>query len=573
MSDAGNSGGRGAPWAERAVPAIGWIRRYRRADLAGDLSGGLIVGVMLVPQGMAYAMLAGLPPVVGLYASLVPLVVYAAFGSSRHLAVGPVAMLSLLVLANVAPLAEPGSAEYVELVLLLTLLAGTVQFLMGLARMGFLANYLSQGVITGFTAGAAVLIGLSQLKHLLGVPLADGHSAPMLVWEAARRLDETHVLTLALGLAGVAMLLILQRKTPRFPGAMLFVAIATLLVYVLGLDRQGVAIVGEVPHGLPPLTLPAVDSARAALLAPAALTIVFIGFIESIAVAEHIATRERYRVDPNQELRALGLANLAAAFTSGYVVTGGFSRTAVNYRTGTRTPLASVATAAVIGLTLLLLTPLFYYLPRAALGAIVIAAVAGLVDVGAARRTFRVKKGDGIALVLTFLLTLGAGPEAGVLGGVGVSLALYIWRTSHPRITELGYVESEGVFRCLQRYPEAKTSPGVLIVRIDAALYFANMGFVEQWLRNRLHANHDLQWVVVDMSGVNDVDATAAERLVTLMEDYRGHGVRFALAGTKGPVRDLLRRVDWPEHVGAPRSYASIRQALRATRAEEPRER
>ncbi len=569
MSDDGDSNGRGARWLERALPATGWLRRYRRADLAGDLSGGLIVGVMLVPQGMAYAMLAGLPPVFGLYASLVPLIVYAAFGSSRHLAVGPVAMLSLLVLANCAPLAEPGSAEYVHLVLLLTLMTGATQFLMGLARMGFLANYLSHGVITGFTAGAAVLIGLSQLKHLLGVPLADGQSAPLLVWEAARRIGETHVVTLVIGLAGVAMLLILQRKTPRFPGAMLFVVVATLLVYILGLDRHGVAVVGEVPHGLPPLTLPAVDGARVALLAPAALTIVFIGFIESIAVAEHIATRQRYRVDPNQELRALGLANLAATFTSGYVITGGFSRTAVNYRAGARTPLASLVTASVIGLTLLLLTPLFYYLPRAALAAIVIAAVSGLIDVGAARRTFRVKKADGFAIVLTFLLTLGVGPEAGVLGGVAFCLALFIWRTSHPRISELGYVESEGVFRCLPRYPEAQTSPGVLLVRIDAALYFANMRFVEQWLRNRLHADHDVRWVVIEMSGVNDVDATAAEMLAELMKDYVEHGVRFAFAGTKAPVRDLVGRVDWPEKVGEPRNYASVRQALEAIVANE----
>jgi SulP family sulfate permease len=551
------------------MPAIGWLRRYRRADLAGDLSGGLIVGVMLVPQGMAYAMLAGLPPVVGLYASFVPLVVYAAFGSSRHLAVGPVAMLSLLVLTNCAPLAEPGSAEFIQLVLLLTLMAGALQFVLGLARMGFLANYLSHGVITGFTAGAAVLIGLSQLKHLLGVPLADQHSAPMLVWEAALRIGEAHTLTLVIGLGGVGVLLLLQRKAPRIPAAMLVVIIATLLVYTLGLDRHGVAIVGEVPHGLPPLVLPGLDAARAVLLVPAALTIVFIGFIESIAVAEHIATRERYRVDPNRELRALGMANLAAAFTSGYVVTGGFSRTAVNYRAGARTPLASFITAGVIALTLLLLTPLFRYLPRAALAAIVIAAVAGLIDVGATRRTFRVKKADGFAIVLTFLLTLGAGPEAGVLGGVGYCLALFIWRSSHPRITELGYVESEGVFRSTARYPEAKTWPGVLLVRIDASLYFANMGFVEQWLRRRLNADQNLRSVILDMSGVNDVDASATETLAELMKDYVAHGVRFALAATKGPVRDLLQRVEWPEDVGEPRNYASIQQALDAVGTEE----
>jgi len=552
-------------WGLRSiVPAVGWLRSYHRGDLPRDLSAGLIVGVMLVPQGMAYAMLAGLPPVVGLYASLAPVAVYALFGSSRHLAVGPVAIVSLVVLAKCSTLATPGSPEYVRIVLLLCLMVGALEVLLGLLRMGFVVNFLSHAVISGFTSAAAILIGLSQLKHLLGVPLSSHETIVSLVPDLARHLRHTHPATLAVGLASLAALVALRRILPRFPAPIAVVAVSIVLSYALGLAAAGVRTVGVVPSGLPAPTAPALDIQVAGSLLPAAVTIVFVGFIESISVAQLIATKERYRIDANQELKALGLANIAAALLSGYPVTGGFSRTAVNHQAGARTGLASLVTAATVLLTVLLLTPLFRHLPNAVLAAIVVVAVVGLIDLRTPRRLFGIKRASGGCLVLTFVGTLALGVEAGVLLGVAFSLGLFVWRSAHPHTAEVGFVEEEGVFRNIARYPEARTYPGVMILRIDASLYFANMRFLEDLLRERLHQKPDTRWVLLDFSGVNDIDAVAVETLERLMEGYGEHGIAFAFAGAKGPVRDVLARAGWTDRFGDRVRYTSLTHALQA---------
>jgi len=547
---------------ERVFPAWDWLRHYRRNDLAGDLSAGAVVAVMLVPQGMAYAMLAGLPPVVGLYASTAPLLVYALFGSSRQLAVGPVAMVSLVVVAKCSTLAKPGSPEYVALALLLCLMVGVLQVAMGLLRLGFVMNFLSHAVVSGFTSAAAILIGLSQLKHLLGIPLPTHHSVFVLIRHTSQQVGHTHPTTLAIGLASLVVLFVLKSRLPRFPAAIVVVAAATLLSWLLRLDTHGVKIVGAVQGGFPALSVPGVDAKAIGALVPAALTIFFVGFLESISIAQVVATRERYRVDANQELKALGLANVAAAFFSGYPVTGGLSRTAVNYQAGARTGLASVFSAAFVLLALLLLTPLFHYLPNTVLAAVVIAAVAGLVDIRTARRMFHLKPCDGWMLVLTFVGTLVLGVEQGVLLGVVVSLLLFIWRSSHPHTAELGYLEREGVFRNIARHPEAAVLPQTLIVRVDASLYFANMSFLEDWLRAHVHARPDTRWILMDMSGVNDIDAVAIEALERLMDGYREHSIEFAFAGMKGPVHDLVARARWDKMLGKRVAYLSLRHAL-----------
>lgn len=547
----------------RVFPAWEWLRGYRRADLAGDLTAGLVVAVMLVPQGMAYAMLAGLPPVVGLYASTVPLAAYALFGSSRHLAVGPVAMVSLVVAARCSAIVpEAGSPDYVRLVLLLSLMVGALQVAFGLLRMGFFVNFLSHAVISGFTAAAAILIALSQLKHLLGIPLPPHHTALGLLDAAARGLGATHPATLAVGLGSIGALVLLKRLAPRFPSAIAVVAAGTLLSWLLGLDARGVKLVGAVPGGLPGLSPPELSLRDAALLFPAALTIVFVGFIESISIAQVIAVKERYKVSANRELVALGLANVAAGLFSGYPVSGGFSRTAVNHQAGARTPIASLAAAAVVLLTLIALTPLFRFLPNAVLGATVIVAVASLVDLRTPRRLFAVKRSDGWALAAAFAGTLALGVQAGVLLGAALSIALFVWRSAHPHTAELGYLPGQGVFRNVARFPEAKTFPEALIVRVDASLYFANMSFLEDWLHRRLHERPAVRWVIMDMSGVNDIDAVAIESLERLMEGYRDHGIQFAFAGMKGPVRDLVARAGWQERHGKRIGYMAIEQAL-----------
>ncbi len=555
-------GNRPGPVAERVLPALSWLRGYRRTDLPGDLTAGLTTGFMLVPQAMAYALLAGLPPSVGLYASTVPLVAYALFGSSRQLAVGPVAMVSLLVAAGISELATPGTPEYARYAALLALMVGLAQVALGLVRLGFLTNFISHAVITGFTAAAAIVILLSQVKHLLGVKIEPTESTLRLVAELWGQLPQTHWLALLVGAASIAVLVVLRARFPRFPAAMVVVLAATLLTWGLGLSRQGLPIVGEVPAGLPPFALPDLNPAAVSQLAVAALTILFVGYLESVSIAKMIAARERYRIYPDQELVALGMANVVAGLFSGYPVTGGFSRTAVNYQSGARTGLAALVTAALVALTLILLTPLFRHLPQAALAAVVVTAVVGLIDVRGMRQLFRLKPADGWVATVTFATTLGVGVEAGILTGVALSLLQFIWRSSHPHIAELGYVPAEGAYLNIRRFPEAIQHPDVLILRIDAALYFANMGFIETRLRQCLAERPETRWVVLDLSGVNDIDASAVHALEELMASHREREITFVFAAMKGPVRDVIARAGWDSTTGYWQECHSVRDAL-----------
>ena len=550
---------------EKIVPAYQWIRTYRLSNLKGDVLAGVTVAIMLVPQGMAYAMLAGLPPVMGLYASMIPIIVYALFGSSRHLAVGPVAVVSLLVFAANSRIAQPGSGEYIANVLLLSLMVGIIQLLFGILRMGFLVNFISGAVISGYTSAAAIVIWSSQLKHLFGIKLSSTHSVFHTLVELSKNLGQTNLITLVIGLASIAVLLFLKKKFPLFPASILVVVGGTSLVYFLGLYKLGVQTVGEVPRGLPLFSIPAFSFGYLRSFFPTAMTISFVGYMESIAVAETIAAKQRYKINPNQELIGLGLANIVGCFFSCYTVTGGFSRTAVNYQAGARTALASIITAVLVTVTLFFLTPLFYYLPNVVLAAIITVAVLGLIEIHEAKYLFRVKKENWFVLLLTFICTLALGIVYGILIGVAFSLLLFIWRSSHPHTAVLGYMEQEGVFRDIKRYPEAKTFPNALILRVDASLYFANMEFVEDLLLRSIEEEPDLRWVIFDLSGVNDMDAVAAHNLDELMEIYQERNVRFAFAGMKGPVRDLVARAGWNEKYGELINDPSIEQVLRRT--------
>jgi sulfate permease, SulP family len=547
----------------RSVPAVAWLRNYRRSDLGGDVTAGFTVAVMLIPQGMAYAMLAGLPPVIGLYASTVPLIVYALFGTSRQLAVGPVAIVSLLTFTGISALAEPGSGRFVALAAMLALMTGVIQWVLGVLRGGFVVNFLSHAVISGFTSAAAIVIGVSQLRQLLGVDLRSGGWTPGIVYEAATRLGEANPYTLGVGLLSTVGLLLGSRLSRRLPIALLVVALATIATWLLGLHERGVRIVGAVPQGLPAPSLPLLDAQAAGLLLVTAVTISFVGFMESFAVGKSLARREKYGIEANQELKALGLANVAAGFFSGFPVTGGFSRSAVNYQAGARTGLASLLTALLILLTLLAFTSLFFYLPTAALAAIILVAVYRLIDVGEAVHLFRLKPADGWTLVVTFATTLLVGIEAGILVGVGFSLLVFIWRSAYPHSARLGYLERERVFRNVSRYPEVVTYPGTLILRVDASLYFANTQFLENTLRRALVEQPDLRHLVLDFAGVNDMDAMALDSLEELIGELEVKGVGVWIAAMKGPVRDVTARAGWPEKFGRRTRHYSVESALR----------
>jgi sulfate permease, SulP family len=549
---------------ERVIPAAGWLGRYDRRDLPRDLIAGAVVAVMLIPQGMAYALLAGLPAVVGLYAATVPLALYALFGTSRQLAVGPVAIVALLTLTGASQVAAPGTSEFLAAAALLALMVGALQLILGLLRAGFVVNFLSHAVVSGFVSAAAIVIALSQLGPLLGLRLDATQGVVPLLASALARIGDVDGVTAALGVGSIAILLLLRRVLPRLPGPLLVVVLGTLVAFAFDLGGRGVSIVGTVPQGLPGLALPVIGLDTLSALLPAALTISFVGFMESFAVAKAIASKEGYEIDANRELVGLGVANLGAGAFATMPVTGGFSRSAVNYGAGARTPLASLVTAALIVLTLLFFTPLFHFLPHAVLAAIVIVAVIGLVDLAEPARLFRLKPVDGWTLVLTVVATLTVGIEAGILLGVAFSLLVFVWRSAYPHTAELGYLPRLGAYRNVQRYEEAERYPGTLILRVDASLYFANMAFLTNLMSRYLAERPELRYVLFDFSGVNDIDAVALHTLEGLTASLTSRGIEVHVAAMKGPVRDLTARAGWPLRFGGRIEHLSVAHAVTA---------
>ena len=545
----------------KQIPLVASLRGYSRVDLRGDLSGGLTTAVMLVPQAMAYAMLAGLPPIVGLYASTVPLVIYALLGTSRQLAVGPVAIVSLMVAVSAGALVSPGSAEYMACAVLLAALVGLIQLVMGLIRLGFVVNFLSHPVISGFTSAAALVIGLSQLQYLLGIDLPRGHVYLTLL-NVARRLGEIDPVTLAIGGGAMGLLLLLKQLKPAFPGALAVVALGTLAVWLLGLETR-VAIVGAVPAGLPALSLPTWSWTLIQQLSPSALAISMVGFMESFAVAKSFARKNRYEIDANKELIGLGAANLGGGLLSGYPVTGGFSRTAVNAQAGARTGLAAVITAAVIAGTLLVLTPLFYYLPRSVLAAIIMAAVFGLVDAAEVKHLYRVKRSDLALQLLTFVATLSLGIEPGILLGIGASLLLHVLRTTRPHTAVLGRLPGTHVYRNVARHPEAEQIEGLLLVRFDAQFYFGNVTFLKDKIQRLLAAQPGpVQAVVINASSINQIDSSADGALHEIVADLRDEGVEIYFAEVRGPVRDVMNRSGFDRLLGEDHFSQTMRGAV-----------
>ena len=541
---------------KRHLPILDWGSRYDRATFGADLMAAVIVTIMLIPQSLAYAMLAGLPPEVGLYASIAPLVLYGIFVTSRALAVGPVAVVSLMTAAAVGQVAEAGSMGYAAAALTLALLSGAMLLALGLLRLGFIANFLSHPVIAGFITASGILIATSQLKHILGVP-AGGHTLIEMLGALAAHLDAVNWPTLVIGVLATGFLFwvrkglkpLLQRAglRPRTAdllaktGPVAAVAVSTLAVWLLGLDGGGVAIVGAVPQGLPPLTMPDLSpDLVSALLLPAALISV-IGFVESVSVAQTLAAKRRQRIDPDQELIGLGAANLGAAFTGGYPVTGGFARSVVNFDAGAETPAAGAFTAVGLAIAALALTPLIFFLPKAVLAATIIVAVLSLVDFSILRKSWGYSKADFAAVLATILLTLGLGVEAGVSAGVLLSIGLHLYKTSRPHVAEVGLVPGTHHFRNVLRH-RVRTNPAVLTLRVDESLYFANARFLEDMILDRVAEDCPIKHVVLMCPAVNEIDFSALESLEAINERLRSIGIKLHLSEVKGPVMDRLKR-------------------------------
>jgi len=539
----------------RYLPILDWGRRYSRSNLSNDLVAALIVTIMLIPQSLAYALLAGLPAEAGIYASIVPILLYALFGTSHALAVGPVAVVSLMTAAAIGQVADQASVGYAVAALTLAFVSGAILLAMGLLRLGWIANFLSHPVIAGFITASGILIAASQFKHLLGLP-ATGHTLVQIVRSVFAQLDQVNPITAVIGVSATAFLLwvrkglkplLLKLRIPPLlaelgakAGPVVAVVATTLSVWGLDLAARGVKVVGAVPQSLPPLTLPSFAPELLGSLLVPALLISVIGFVESISVAQTLAAKKRERIDPNQELIGLGAANLGAAFSGGFPVTGGFSRSVVNFDAGAQTPAAGAYTAAGLALAALALTPLVYYLPNATLAATIIVAVISLVDLSILKKTWSYSKADFAAVASTILLTLGFGVEIGVSAGVLLSLGLHIYQTSRPHVAEVGRVPGTEHFRNVLRHT-VQTDPGILVLRVDESLFFVNARFLEKLILDRVAGNHQIRHVVLMCSAVNEIDYSALESLEAINANLREGGVGLHLSEVKGPVMDKLK--------------------------------
>lgn len=547
----------------RFLPVLDWGQDYGRADLMGDGIAAIVVTIMLIPQSLAYALLAGVPAEVGLYASIAPLIAYAVFGSSRTLSVGPVAIVSLMTAAALAELNLQSTTATVAAAGVLALLSGLILLAMGALRLGFVANFLSHPVISGFITASGLLIAASQLKHLLGVPVS-GHTLPDIIGQLMRSLGQINVPTLVIGLLATAFLVWVRSgfarvlKTLRTPvgligplvkaGPVFAVITTTWAAWQFDLGNHGVSLVGDVPSGLPSPEMPAFDpDVWLALMGSAAL-ISLIGFVESVSVAQTLAAKRRQRIEPNQELVGLGASNVASAVAGGIPVTGGFSRSVVNFEAGARTPAAGVFTAIGIALAALFLTPYLFFLPKATLAATIVVAVLTLVDLKILQRSWRYSRADFSAVGLTMLLTLLVGVEAGVASGVLLSLLLHIYKTSRPHIAEVGLVPGSEHFRNILRH-DVETDPQVLTLRIDESLYFANARMMEDHIYARVSADRELCHLILMFSAVNELDMSALESLETINDRLKAMGITLHLSEVKGPVMDRLQRSSFLEHM------------------------
>ncbi|UAB78852.1 sulfate permease [Erythrobacter sp. SCSIO 43205] len=547
----------------RYLPILEWGRTYNRNILTDDLMAAVIVTIMLIPQSLAYALLAGLPPVVGLYASILPLVLYAIFGTSRTLAVGPVAVVSLMTASAAGAVAAQGTAEYLEAAITLAMLSGVMLAILGFLRAGFLANLLSHPVISGFITASGILIATSQLKHILGIT-AGGDNWPDMLGSLAASIGETNVWTLAIGIPATLFLFwvrkgakpALQRVglAPRAAdmtakaGPVVAVALTILAVIAFDLGERNVNLVGAIPQGLPPFALPSTDLSLIEKLWVPALLISIIGFVESVSVAQTLAAKRRQRIAPDQELIGLGAANIASAFSGGYPVTGGFARSAVNFDAGAQTPAAGAYTAVGIALATLFLTPLLFSLPIATLAATIIVAVLSLVDLKTPSRLWHYSKADFAAHIATIAITLLAGVEMGVIAGVGVGLLLYLWRASRPHAAIVGRVPETEHFRNVDRH-KVFTVPHILSIRIDEALTYLNARWLEEYVLEEVADRPAVRHVILMCSAVNEIDASGLESLEAINHRLGDGKIGLHLSEVKGPVMDRLKRSHFIEEL------------------------
>lgn len=548
---------------KRVFPILSWLPNYKKAFLGGDIAAGLTVGIMLIPQSMAYAMVAGLPPVYGLYTALMPQLMYALMGTSPQLNVGPIATDSLLVAAGLGALSVSGIDTYIAMALVLALFVGCIQLVLGLLKMGFLVNFLSTPVISGFISAAALIIGCSQLSHLLGIEINRSIKIHHILAAVANELHQLNIYALGVGMLGIALILIMRKISKRIPAALVVVILGILAVIVLKLHTKGVEIVAEIPTGLPVFSLPEADFSTLKDLFPIALTLALVAFMEAMSVSKVMEHKHGNRVRANQELIALGTANIVGAFFKSYPATGSFTRTAINDLSGAKTGLASLVSAAVVAFTLLFLTPLFYYLPSTVLAAIILVAVFGLIDVQYPVQLFKTRKDEFALLIITFLLTLFIGITEGILLGTLLALLLMVYRTSKPHVALLGRIKGTSYFRNINRFKEdVEPNSKVLIFRFDAQLYFGNKDYFKSELLEAIaQQKNPPETIIIKSDPINYIDSSAVFMLEKLIAELQQKGIMVLFSEVIGPTRDIIKKSNLIDLIGQENFFVNTNEA------------
>ncbi len=529
---------------KRFIPILDWLPSYKRTYLKGDVFAGLTVSIILIPQGIAYAMIVGIPPIYGLYCALIPQLVYAIFGTSRQVAIGPVAMDSLIVATGVSSLALRGSESYIAIAIMLGLVVGIVQFLMGVLRLGFIVNFLSKPVLSGFSSAVALLIGLNQFKNLFGVDFSQSDEIQVLLTELIENIPDFNLHTTIIGGISCAIIYSIRKVNRKIPSALIVIILGVLVMKFFADELMDIEVIGEIPSGLPSFSVPTIDNSLIGELLPTIITLVAIGFLELISIGKTLeAKQEDYRVRANQELIALGLSNVVGAFFKSYGVTSSFSRSAINQETGGKTGVSAVVSVLMVMLTLLFLTPVFAYLPKTILASIIIVAVFNLIQVSEAKRLFKVNKFDFWLMICTFISTLVLNIEYGILIGVLLSLMVIIYRTSNPYVAELGKVPNANFYRNKERFDEVLISNEVLVFRFDAQLFYANSGYFRDKLEDMTKAKGKaLKLIVLDAESINRIDSTGVDMLIDRVKYYQKRGVLFYFGAVKSNVKEVFYR-------------------------------
>lgn len=530
-----------------------------------DLIAGVTVALVLIPQSMAYAQLAGLPPYYGLYAAFLPGIVAALWGSSKQLATGPVAVVSLLTASALMPYAEVGSPEFVALAIMMALLVGVFQLALGLFRLGVIVNFLSHPVIVGFTNAAALIIGLSQLNKIFGVPMPRSEHFINDIWAVLQQVGNTHIPTLMMGLTAFLIMWLMKKYLPKLPGVLVAVAVTIIASWAIGFEAQGGKVVGEIPSGIPTIAIPHIEFQMAVDLLTSAIIISLVGFMEAISIAKAMAARTKDRVDPNQELVGQGLANIVGSLSQAYPASGSFSRSAVNLNAGARSGMSSVFTGAVVMITLLFLTPLLYHLPQSVLAAVIMMAVIGLINFKAIKHAWEAGKHDGIASIVTFVATLAFAPhlDNGILVGAGLAIGLFLYRTMKPRVALLGRYQ-DGTLRDLRVHPTLPADERIVAMRFDGQLYFANVSYFEDTILAAVADHPDATYVLVVGDGINQLDASGEEVLNHLIDRLSANGITMILSGLKRQVLQVMHRTHLSEKIGRENLFATEEMALDA---------